>query len=489
MENAARDAPGGNCGKTEGRRFDSAGVPFYALSKAPRGAVKKKGFIGSLSPINKILISFLLLIMAGTMLLMLPPATNDGIGFVDALFTSTSAVCVTGLVVKDTEKDFTFLGQLVILLLIQFGGLGMMTFSVGLFSFLSGDISIKWKFTLESFYNDLGRMPIRSLLVKIMKYTFVIEFVAALLLFTQFVRYKPIAAAAWDALFHSVSAFCNAGFSTYSTSMVGFRENAVVLTVISLNIVLGGLGFLVLTEISRARLGSGIRKCFAHFTLHTRFVLVLTGILIAFGMVSFAALEWNNALKDFAPADIVTNSLLQSISCRTAGFNSVDIGGLRESTLLMMIFLMFIGGSPGSIAGGVKTTTMGVIMLLLYTRLRGRQQIVIWKRALDENTIEKSMLLFVLALIFVIAASFFLMTIEPMEVKNLFLSLLFEVTSAFGTVGLSTGITPALSNAARLTLCLVMYAGRLGPLTLVAALTGAKKEIDISHPQEHIMIG
>ncbi len=451
--------------------------------------MKKKGIIGSLSPVNKILISFLLLILAGTMLLMLPPATNEGIGFVDALFTSTSAVCVTGLTVKDTEKDFTFLGQLVILLLIQFGGLGIMTFSVGLLSFMGGDISIKWKFTLESFYNDLGKMPIRSLLVKIMKYTFVIEFIAAAVLFTQFVRHKPIADAAWDALFHSVSAFCNAGFSTYSTSLVGFRENAVVLIVISLNIVLGGLGFLVLTEISRARLRSGLRGFFAQFTLHARFVLVMTGILIAFGMASFAALEWNYVLKDFSLSDIFTNSLLQSISCRTAGFNSVDIGGLRESTLLMMIFLMFIGGSPGSIAGGVKTTTMGVIVLLLYHRLRGRREIVIWNRALDWSTIEKSVLLFILAIIFVVAATFFLTTVEPIHVKNLVLSLLFEVTSAFGTVGLSTGITPALSHAAKLTLCVVMYAGRLGPLTLVAALTGAKKEIDISRPQEHIMIG
>jgi len=451
--------------------------------------VKKRGIIGSLSPINKILVSFVLLILAGALLLMLPPSTNQGISPVDALFTSTSAVCVTGLAVRDTERDFTRFGQLVILLLIQLGGLGIMTFSVGLLSFLSGDISIKWKFTLESFYNDLGKMPIRSLLVKIMKYTFVIEFLAAAALFTQFVRYRSPAEAAWDSVFHSVSAFCNAGFSTYSTSLIGFRENAVVLLVISLNIVLGGLGFLVLTEISRARLRSGLRRCFAQFTLHTRFVLTATMILIVFGMASFAALEWNNALKDFSLPDILANSLLQSVTCRTAGFNSVDIRGLRESTQLLMILLMFTGGSPGSIAGGVKTTTMGVILLLLYTRLRGRRQIVIWRRALDEATIEKSVLLFILALIFVVAATFFLTTIEPLEVKNLVLSLLFETTSAFGTVGLSMGITASLSDAAKLTLCVVMYAGRLGPLTLVTALTGAKKEIDILHPQEHIMIG
>lgn len=451
--------------------------------------MKKRGIIGSLSPINKILASFVLLILAGALLLMLPPATNQGISPVDALFTSTSAVCVTGLVVRDTERDFTRFGQLVILLLIQLGGLGIMTFSVGLLSFISGDISIKWKFTLESFYNDLGKMPIRSLLVKIIKYTFVIEFIAAALLFTQFVRYRSPAEAAWDSVFHAVSAFCNAGFSTYSGNIVPFQGNALVLVVISLDIVLGGLGFLVLTEISRARLRSGLRKCFAQLTLHTRFVLVMTLILIALGMASFAILEWNKALRGFTIPDIITNSLLQSVTCRTAGFNSVDIGGLRECTQLLMVFLMFTGGSPGSIAGGVKTTTMGVIMLLLYTRLRGRRQIVIWNRALDGNTIEKSVLLFILALIFVIAASFFLMTIEPMEVKNLFLSVLFEVTSAFGTVGLSMGITPTLSDAAKLTLCVVMYAGRLGPLTLVTALTGAKKEIDVFHPEEHIMIG
>ncbi|HPI15928.1 MAG TPA: TrkH family potassium uptake protein [Spirochaetota bacterium] len=441
----------------------------------------------SVHPINKILLSFVALILSGALLLKIPFATTEGISFVDALFTSTSAVCVTGLTVLDTAGRFTFFGQAVILLLIQFGGLGIMTFSIALLSALSGSISIKWRFTFESFYSDIHRLPIKRLLSRVVLYTFVIETFSAAALFSQFVPTQSVPEAAWNAVFHSVSAFCNAGFSTYTENLVGYNENPIVLLVIAANIITGGLGFLVLSELSRTRFRR--RKFLSQYSLHTRLVIALTAFFIALGTAGFAALEWNNALLDFSPIGKIINSFFQSVTCRTAGFNTVDIASLRETTLFMMIFLMFTGGSPGSIAGGVKTTTMAVVWLLLVMKFRGRGRIVLWGRALDPDTVEKSTSLFIMALIFVSTSTFMLLLVGTPAVKNIFLSALFEVTSAFGTVGLSTGLTPALSDTGKLLLCAVMYTGRLGPLTLISALTTGKKQLDIGYPEEHIMIG
>lgn len=441
----------------------------------------------SVHPINKILLSFVALILFGSLLLKLPFSTIRGISFVDALFTSTSAVCVTGLIVLDTAKDFTLFGQAVILVLVQFGGLGIMTFSIALLSALSGNISIKWRFTFESVYSDIHKLPIRKLLIQILFYTFVIETASAAVLFSQFVKTQAPQSAAWNALFHSVSAFCNAGFSTYSDSLMGYHGNPVVVLMVAADIIMGGLGFLVLSELSRTRFKR--RRFMAQYSFHTRFVLTLTAVFIAGGMAVFAALEWNNTLGDLTLPEKIVNSFFQSVTCRTAGFNTVDTGALRESTLFMMIFLMFTGGSPGSIAGGVKTTSMAVVWLLLIMKFRGRSQIVLWGRALDPDTVEKSTSLFILALIFVSTATFTLLIAETLPVKNVFLSTLFEVTSAFGTVGLTTGLTPYLNDTGKLLLCAVMYIGRLGPLTLIAALTTGKKQLDIRYPEEHIMIG
>jgi trk system potassium uptake protein TrkH len=449
--------------------------------------MRPRNTTSSVHPINKILLSFVALILAGALLLIMPVSTTKGISFVDALFTSTSAVCVTGLIVLDTAGDFTLFGQAIILVLIQFGGLGIMTFSIALLSALSGSISIKWRFTFESVYSDLRKLPIRKLLMQIVFYTFVIETASAAVLFGQFIKTQTAPQAAWNALFHAVSAFCNAGFSTYSDSLIGYHDNPIVVLVIATNIIMGGLGFLVLSELTRTRFRS--RRFLYQYSLHTRLVLTLTALFITLGTVTFAALEWNNALLGSPPVEKIINSFFQSVTCRTAGFNTVDIASLRESTLFMMIFLMFTGGSPGSIAGGVKTTTMAVVWLLLVMKFRGRGQIVLWGRALDSDTVEKSTSLFIMALIFVSTSTFFLLLAGTPAAKNVFLSALFEVTSAFGTVGLSTGLTPGLTDTGKLLLCAVMYIGRLGPLTLISALTTGKKQLDISYPEEHIMIG
>lgn len=450
--------------------------------------MKKRRYTLSLSPIQKVLLSFVVLILTGTVLLMLPFSTRSGISLIDALFTSTSAVCVTGLIVLDTAKDFTFFGQFIILLLIQFGGLGIMTFSIAILSLIGGSLSIKWRFTFDSFYNEIGEFPIKSLLKKIIFYTFVIESSIAIVLFSQFLGYFKLPDAIWHSVFHSVSAFCNAGFSTFSNSLIDFRNNIIIQLAIGSGIILGGLGFLVLTELARVKFKK-TSFIFSQFTLHTKFVLLITAILIFTGMIIFLILEWNNSIKNLSAVGKLFAALFQSITCRTAGFNTVDIGSLRSPTLFMMILLMFIGGSPGSIAGGIKTTTMGVILSLIYTKFAGKNQIVLWGRSLNTETIERSTTLMILSILFITFATFLLLTIDTFNVKNSFLAAIFEVTSAFGTVGLSTGITSTISDPGRVLMCLVMYIGRLGPLTLIMALTSQMKRINIQYPEEHIMIG
>ena len=443
-------------------------------------------------PIQKVIISFVLLITFGTLLLLLPAATTKEIGVVDAVFTSTSAVCVTGLVVCDTAVYFTLFGKIVIILLIQLGGLGIMTFSLGLISLLGGDLSIKWRFAFEGIYSEMRKMPIKSILIRVLRYTFIIEFTSAAVLFTQFYKEYPFLEAAGHSLFHAVSAFCNAGFSTFSNNLEGYKANAVVNLTVGFTIILGGLGFIVMSELVRFRFKrSGFRfsRMISQFSIHTRLVIFITVFLIIFGMASFYILEYNFILKDAGLGESLLISFFQSVTTRTAGFNTVNIGALRQSTCMIMIVLMFIGGSPGSIAGGVKTTTIGVIIMLLYSRLKGREQVLLWERALDKETVDKSTTLGMLTLIFVGATSFLVLIIGDFDAGYSFLSVLFEDVSAFGTVGLSMGITTALPDLSKLVLSFVMLVGRLGPLTLITALTQKNKDLKFEYPTEHIMIG
>mgnify|MGYP002344569966 FL=1 len=419
---------------------------------------------------------------------MLPMSTYKGISFIDALFTSTSAVCVTGLIVLDTAKDFTFFGQLIILVLIQFGGLGIMTFSIAILSLVGGNLSIKWRFTFESFYSDIKKLPIKSILKRIVFYTFLLEAIAALILLTQFYKKFSFFDALWHSVFHAVSAFCNAGFSTFSENLVEYYNNSIIVLTVSFSIILGGIGFLVLTELARVRI-KNTRLFFTQFSLHARFVLLATVMLIFLGTIVILLSEWNFALKTVDLKNKFLIAFFQSVTCRTAGFNTVDIAILRENTQFFMLFLMFVGGSPGSIAGGIKTTTMAVVILLLYNKFLGKKDIVLWGRALEEDMVDKSSLLFLLGLFFICIATFLLLTMDSYAHKNSFLAVIFEVTSAFGTVGLSMGITSSVSFTGKLILCLVMFVGRLGPLTLIMALTNTKKDINIQYPSEHIMIG
>ncbi|MGB4267545.1 MAG: TrkH family potassium uptake protein [Spirochaetota bacterium] len=440
-----------------------------------------------LSPIDKVLLSFVLLILAGAFILCLPVCTFGGISFVDALFTSTSAVCVTGLIVLDTAKDFTLVGQVVILLLIQLGGLGIMTFSVALLSLMGGSVSIKWRFTMQNMYSDVSKLPIRNILGRIIIYTFTIEIIIALILFTQFIKDFTFTQAVWHSIFHAVSAFCNAGFSTFSNSLMDYNGNSIIIISIAIAIITGGIGFLAMSELFNTK-SLQLKRMWKTLTLHTRIVLTTTAILIFGGMFLFYILEYNGILQTMSFKEKLLASFFQSVTARTAGFNTVDIGALHEGTCLVIIFLMFIGGSPGSIAGGVKTSTFAILWLFLVSRLKGLRQVTVWERALAYDNVERAVTLVVISGLFIFFATFILVVLPTLPTGE-FLQSFFEVTSAFGTVGLSMGITPKTVPLERIILCIVMYTGRLGPLTLISALTMRKKTINIKYAEDHIMIG
>ena len=448
----------------------------------------KKRLIGRISPVQQFIASFLFLILAGSLLLQLPWATVNGISFIDSLFTSTSAVCVTGLIVLDTGKDFTFAGQAIILLLIQFGGLGFMTFTIGIFSMFGGSFSLKWRFAFGEIYNEVAIIPPSQILKKIILYTVVIESTTSVILFSQFIRQFSFNDSLWFSIFHSVSAFCNAGFSTFSDSLIPFQDNPIIILSISMNIILGGLGFIVLTELANLNLKKK-KRLFRQFSLHSKIVLTSTLVLLFTGGVMFLFLEWNYIMKGNSLSEKILTSWFQSVTCRTAGFNSVDTGALRHSTLAVMMLLMFIGGSPGSIAGGIKTTTFAVIAGMVISKFKGTRQVIFWDRSINEDMINRSMTLVILAFIFIYVSTISLLSMHSFDDKNSFLQVIFEVISAFGTVGLSTGITPKIPDTGKLLLSLVMFVGRVGPFAIITALTVSKKRIDIETAEENIMIG
>jgi len=441
-----------------------------------------------ISPVQQFVVSFLLLIFAGTFLLKSPYATVNGISFVDALFTSTSAVCVTGLAVLDTGKDLTFTGQVMIIALIQLGGLGFMTFTIGIFSMLGGNFSLKWRFAFSEIYNEVAIIPPAQILKRIIFYTVIIESITSLILFTQFIKKFNLADAIWFSVFHSISAFCNAGFSTFTDSLMPFNNNPIVIIPISLSIILGGLGFIVLSEL--AGLKPSIKKpVFRQFSLHSKIVIVSTILLVISGSILFLFLEWSHLLKNFSFTEKILASYFQSVTCRTAGFNSVDIGSLRHSTLSIMMLLMFIGGSPGSIAGGIKTTTFAVITGMVISKFRGKNQVVFWDRSISEDIINKSMTLVILSFIFIYASTITILSVHSFDEKNSFLQVIFEVISAFATVGLSTGITPRFPEQSKILLTIVMFVGRVGPFAILTAISVRKKIVEFEFVDENIMIG
>jgi trk system potassium uptake protein TrkH len=437
---------------------------------------------------HAVLRSFLGLILIGTVLLKLPVSTASGrfTSWVDALFTATSATCVTGLIVQDTGSHFSLFGQIVILALIQLGGLGIMTFSA-LFLVSLGRLSMRAQVEMRDildteYLNDVGK-----LVAYVAVSTFLIELVGAASLFAAWRgEMGGTAAEAWAALFHAVSAFCNAGFSLFSDSLMAYRADVVVVGTVGVLVVAGGLGFVVgiglLRTIQDVLRGHRRRR----LSLHSKAVLRTTGILLAAGMILVLVLEWSNTLAGAPIGEKLLGALFASITPRTAGFNTIDYARIAPATLFFTMLLMFIGGSPGGTAGGIKTSTLAVLVAAIRSMLRGSEEVVLFGRTLPRIIIRKSL---AVTLMFASLLSVFVFLLLLMERGKPFHALLFEAVSAFGTVGLSTGVTPELTTPGKLLVTIFMYAGRVGPLTLAMSMSLRAKEIGLRYPEERVMVG
>jgi trk system potassium uptake protein TrkH len=440
------------------------------------------------SPQRLLVTVFSLAIFAGTLLLLLPWAHAPGkVGPLDAFFTATSAVCVTGLIVVDTATDYTVFGQGVILALIQIGGLGIMTFAAIAFELGGARMPLAQQAALEdSFFQRDVAVEFSQMFRRILKLVFIIEGIGVILLFFALSLDKPSAHAAWSSVFHTVSAFCNAGFSIYTDSLIGLRGNAVAMTAVMILIVLGGLGHVVLLELYRdgRRIWRGLPKQKPHrFSLHSRVVLTTTGALIIGGML-FLMIVGTDGGGD--RSGFFSGALFQSITARTAGFNTVDIAALPLSSLMFIVILMVIGGSPGSCAGGIKTTTFAIWLARIRTALHGQEDVTLMERMIPRELVLRAVALIGLTILWNGAGVVLLSALQPAGTP--LKDIVFEQVSAFGTVGLSTGLTAKLTTASRLWIIATMFVGRLGPLTMVFSfLTTSRPRVGC--PEGRMMIG
>ncbi|MBN1830957.1 MAG: ATPase [Deltaproteobacteria bacterium] len=445
-------------------------------------------------PASLVLASFLLAIAMGTLLLMSPIATKSGtISLINALFTATSAVCVTGLVVVDTGSFFTLFGQCVILVLIQIGGLGVMTISVALFRWIGKSISFRHRMVMQDVFAHTPREDILNLVKSTLFFTLTAEILGAILLSFHWSQQLPFASAIYTAVFHSISAFCNAGFSLFSDSMTRYSDSILLNTVMGILIVTGGIGFPVLYDLQSWLRGR--KKQRIRLSVQTRTILLTTFFLIVSGAMMFAFLEHRSLPETSSLSHRLLTSLFLSITCRTAGFNTVDIASLREATLALMIFLMFVGASPGSCGGGVKTTTLALIGAFTLSRVRGKVRVNMFKKSIPVEVINRSIALILVSIGIIGLVLFMLLVGESPEPRNItgysgsFLTYFFETVSAFGTVGLSMGVTSALSAWSKVWLILMMIIGRVGVLTFSYIIIGTGVTNGIEYSEESIMIG
>lgn len=438
-----------------------------------------------LTPARVLTVGFAGLILLGGLLLSLPIASKSGIGldFLDALFTATSAVCVTGLVVVDTLTQFNLFGQLVILSLIQVGGLGFMTVATFIFIFTGKKIGLKERLVMQEALNLNSMEGVIRLARNIVLITVGIEMFFATILAFRFSFIMPVKRAIYYGVFHAVSAFCNAGFDLFGNfqSLTGFVNDPTVNIVVMLLIILGGLGFTVFVDIWRSpKVGK--------LSLHSKLVLITSGVLLTVGALGYFLLEMHNpkTLGSLSWDGKLFASLFASTTARTAGYATIDYGAITDSSKLLTVLLMFIGASPGSTGGGIKTVTSVVIFLYIISVVTGRDSTVCFRRRIDIKTIYKAFAVVVIAVILLVFVTFLLTITEQQD----FMRLLFEATSAFGTVGLSTNLTPELSRLGRAIIMLMMFAGRVGPVTLALALAirGHEKAL-IKYPEEKLFVG
>lgn len=441
---------------------------------------------GRLTHTQWIAVGFLIIILCGTFLLMLPVSDRrmQGTDFLSALFTATSATCVTGLVVVDTYQHFSLFGQIVILLMIQVGGLGFVTIGVRVLLMMGKKIGLADRGLLKDSVNALALGGIVRLTKLIIKGTLLIEGIGALLLSIRFIPEFGFWEGIYYSIFHAVSAFCNAGFDLMGrfeaySSLVRYTNDWLVnLTVISL-ILIGGLGFLVWNDLIKNRLA------FHKYSLHTKMVLTALVVLVVVPSLLFWGLERSGVLGTLSPSGQFWGALFAAVTPRTAGFNTTDVAGMGDAGKILTLVLMLIGGNPGSTAGGVKTTTVMVLLCYIVSMIQHRDGVNVYGRRLEDGMIEKAAVVFTLTLTLAVTASFCICAVDRLPMSDVLL----ETFSAVNTVGMSTGITRQTGVFSRMVLILLMYCGRIGSLSFALAFTDKRRKSSVRQPMERINIG
>jgi trk system potassium uptake protein len=453
--------------------------------------VRTKIFLSRhLPPARIFILSFAGVIVLGAFALWFPfSASQKPLAFVDALFMSTSGVCVTGLATVDIGKDLSLAGQIITMILFQIGGLGIITFSVFLFGLMGRGISFKEREIIQSVFMHTPRRDFLVILKSVLLFTFIIETVGTFLLFIRFSQDFPWGQALYISIYHSVSAFNNCGYSLFPDSLMGYKSDWIVnLTIMGL-LVLGGIGFIVLHELVARWRGS--QKT---LSVHTKIVLITTGFLIVSGALLFFVFERTSILKDMDVPTTVLVSVFQAVTPRTCGFNTVDIAGLTNGAILLLMVLMFIGACPGSTGGGIKTTSAALLFLMIWNRFKGHDEVNVFNRTIPKEVLTRTLSIIIASAFSVALITSVLLlagnaTLPPGESRQYFVEYLFETISAFGTVGLSMNVTPTLNEIQKIAIILMMFAGRVGPLTLAFSLAAASSKREITYAEETVMVG
>jgi trk system potassium uptake protein TrkH len=444
-----------------------------------------------LSPVQILSIGFASLIFIGAVLLSLPisSASGESTSFIDSIFTATSSVCVTGFANLDTGSHWSYFGKTVIIILVQIGGIGFMSFATMLAIILGKKITLRDRLVLQESMNTFNMQGLVKMEKYILAFTFITEGIGALIFSTEFIPRYGWLKGIYYSVWHAISAFCNGGLDLFGTidnpfvSLAGWRGNPLVLLTFATLIAIGGLGFLVWADIYNYKVS---RK----LSLHSKVVITMTLVLIFGGALLIYILECNNpqTMRDLSTVDKITNSLFTSISHRTAGMSTISTIDMMPVSRLLTIILMFIGGSSGSTAGGIKITTVAIIIMTIVCTIKGKEETEIFKKRVSKGLVLRSFLIVTLGLFLIMLATVLLLMTESNSAFTLEY-LLFEATSALATGGLSLGVTPFLSDIGKVFIILLMYTGRVGPLTVALSLGKYKKNSSVRYPEGKILIG
>ncbi|MGE0871037.1 MAG: TrkH family potassium uptake protein [Kofleriaceae bacterium] len=484
------------------RRWNPGGYVHRRISPWVRGIL----FWRRLTPPTLFVWSFVLLIAIGTAGLLLIPGLQIGpkLSFIESLFTMTSAACVTGMMVVDTSSHFTPAGQAWILLFIQLGGLGLITLTSLLIGALGKQLSLRSEMLSMVQVRRTDRTEVWQLALRVAKFSLIVEGIGALLLFGLWLPDMPAPEAAWHAVFHAINAYCNAGLSTFSTSLSEMSSSPLTLIVVSMLVIIGGLGYYTFEELVRwwrtaQRRRQGLRidiRSTHRLSSHSWAVLVTSAVLLLAGWILFAVFEWHGTLGSMSPGDKLANAWFLSATPRSAGFANVDYSMVGNDTAALTMMLMLVGGSPGSTAGGLKTTTIAVLVALGLSRMRGKRFVGIKSRAIPAETIERTIGIILLAMLVLVTSFFLLCAIEGSGLtaetsRAQFLPLAFETVSAFSTVGLSMNLTPELAGSSKLILVGLMFIGRVGLLSFFTAIALRRSQPPayLRPAQEDVIVG